>query len=280
MTFPLNLNRGLWLSAAALAFVAAGIGVLDPSIYDDLVTDAILPGVFTQDLLVLVLSTTLGLLALSSRSHRIRKRIVAHGILGFLFYAYGIYAIERIYNVFYPLYLALFGMSLFVLIYSVTTVPKEATARLTVPRWLRFLGAGYGLLIAVMFNIIWLSELIPLLQSGHRIDHLYSIYIIDLSFVMPAFVIAAISALRRHPFGLMGLPSLFVLGAGILSPLALAEWIKPLRYGLLRDVSGLVLYSVLSVLFIILVGVFLTVMQTGQADATHDAPEPLRRPLR
>ena len=274
MTFPLSLNRWLWLGVACLAFVAAGAGVLDPSIYDDLVTDAIMPGVFTQDLVAIVLSAALGLLALSGRSHPIKKRIVAHGILGFLFYAYGIYAIERIYNALYPLYLALFGLSLFVLIYSVATVPNKAVSRLTVSRWVRLLGAGYALLIAVVFNIIWLSALVPLLQSGHRIDHLYSIYIIDLSFVMPAFAIAAILALRRHPVGLMGLPALFVVGAGILSPLALAEWIKPLRYGLPRDVGGLVLFGLLTVAFTILAGVFLATMQTRSTDVTRDASEP------
>lgn len=78
---------------------------------------------------------------------------------------------------------------------------------------------------------------------------------------MPAFVLAAILALRRHPVGLMGLPSLFIVGAGILSPLALAEWLKPIRYGLPRDGAGLVLYGVLAVVFTILTGVFLATMR-------------------
>jgi len=273
MTFPLSLNRGLWLGVAALSVVAAGAGVLDPSVYDGVVTDAIRPGVFTQDLVAIMLAAVLGLLACSDRSHLIRKRVVAHGILGFLFYAYGIYAIERIYNALYPLYLAIFGGSLFVLIYSAATVPREVTDRLAMPSWVRLLGAGYGLLIAVMFNIIWLSALVPLLESGRRIDFMYSIYIIDLSFVMPAFVIASVLAWRRHPVGLMGLPALFVLGVGILSPLALAEWIKPMRYGLPRDVGGLGLYGALAVLFLILAVIFLVAMRTHSPDAVHDAAD-------
>lgn len=273
MTFPPSLNRWLWLGVATLSVVAAGTGVLDPSVYDGVVTDAIRPGVFTQDLLALVLSAALGLLAVSNRSHLIRKRIVAHGILGFLFYAYGIYAIEQIYNALYPLYLALFGGTLFVLIHSVATVPKEATDHLAMPSWVRLLGAGYGLLIAVMFNVIWLSALVPLLESGHRIDYMYSIYIIDLSFVMPAFVIASVLAWRRHPVGLMGLPSLFVLGVGILSPLALAEWIKPIRYGLPRDVGGLGLYGALAVIFLILAVVFLVAIRTHSPGAVHDTAD-------
>jgi hypothetical protein len=258
---------------AALSLVAAGSGGFDPSIYDGLVTDAIRPGVFTQDLVAIALSVVLGLLAFSGRSHPIRKRVVAHGILGFFFYAYGIYAIERIYNAFYPLYLILFGGSLFVLIHSVASVPNEATDHLTIPWWARLIGAGYGLLIAVMFNVIWFSALVPLLESGHRIDHMYSIYVIDLSFVMPAFVIASVLAWHRHPVGLMGLPSLFVLGVGILSPLALAEWIKPLRYGLPRDVGGLGLYGALAATFLILAFAFLVAMRTRSPDAVRDAAD-------
>ncbi len=123
MTLPINLNRWLWLGIALLSLIASGVGVLHPSVYDGLIPATIRPGVFTQDLVAIVLSVVLVLLAGSNRSNLVRKRIVAHGILGFLFYAYGIYAMERMYNVLYPLYLMLFGGSLFVLIYSMATGP-------------------------------------------------------------------------------------------------------------------------------------------------------------
>jgi len=267
MTAPTDLNRWLWLAVATMSLAASGMGVLNPSLYDGLVPASIRPGVFTQDVVAISLSVALGLLAFSGRSHSIKRRVIAHGILGFLFYAYGIYAIERMYNPLYPLYLALFGSSLFVLIYSVATVPREAMRRIDVPHGLRRLGIAYGLFIAVMFNAIWLAQLMPLLQSGQQIDYLYSIYIIDLSFVMPAFVLASVLAARRHPLGLMGLPALFVLGAGILSPLALAEWIKPIRYNMPHDVGGLVLFGLLTVIFITLAAAFLAMMRTPSPPA-------------
>lgn len=271
MGFPTRLDRWLWFGTAALAFVAAGFGVHNPSTYEGLVPDTIMPGVYSQDLVTLLLSSILAVLAFSGRSYPSQKRVVAHGILGFLFYAYGIYAMERMYNALYPLYLTIFGISLFVLIYSVTTGLDETTTRLRVPAILRILSAGYGMLIAVMFTLLWLSELVPLMKAGRRIDHLYSIYIIDLSFVMPAFVIAALLALRRHPIGLMGLPALFVVGAGILSPLALAEWIKPFRYGLTRDVGGMLLFGILTLVFMVLAGAFLATMRMEPANAA-DSP--------
>jgi hypothetical protein len=46
------------------------------------------------------------------------------------------------------------------------------------------------------------------------------------------------------------LPSLFVLESGILSPPALAEWVKPIRFGLARDVGGMAPFGLLTVVLI------------------------------
>jgi hypothetical protein len=145
----------------------------------------------------------------------------------------------------------------------VSTVSKNAVAGLKIRPSIRIVGAVYGILIAVMFNVIWFSQLVPILQKGERIDYMYSIYIIDLSLVMPAFVIAAIMAIRCHPSGLMGIPALFLVGAGILGPLALAEAIKPIRYGMLSNMGDFLLYLILAVLFLVFASVFIAALKTS-----------------
>ena len=112
------------------------------------------------------------------------------------------------------------------------SIKGDAVEKLTLPAYARYGAAVYGVIIAVMFNIIWFSALTPLLQTGDRIEYTFSVYIIDLVFIMPSFVIAAYLALRRKYVGVVGLPALFILGIGIISPLALAEIIKPGRYGM------------------------------------------------
>jgi hypothetical protein len=103
-----------------------------------------------------------------------------------------------------------------------------------------------------MFNFIWISKLIPLLQTGERIEYTFSVYIIDLVFIMPAFVISALLAVRKRAVGIVGLPALFILSVGILRPLALAELLKPLRYGMPVNLNEFWLYSVLSMMFLFL----------------------------
>jgi hypothetical protein len=262
MISQFNLDRLLWFIVAILALTASIVGLVNSSVYDGVISESIEPGVFTQDVFVVIASAVLILLVFTGREFQLRKRVVAYGILGFLFYAYGIFCIERIYTWLYPIYLAIFGVSLFTLIYGMSTVPKGAVAGLKVRPSIRIIGAVYGILIAVMFNVIWFSQLVPILQEGKRIEFMYSIYIIDLSLVMPAFVIAAIMAIRRHHIGLMGIPALFVVGAGILGPLALAEAIKPIRYSMPSNMGDFLLYLILSVLFLIFASVFIAAIKT------------------
>jgi Sec-independent protein secretion pathway component TatC len=54
--------------------------------------------------------------------------------------------------------------------------------------------------------------------------------------------------------GTIGVPALFILGFGILSPLALAELMKPARYRLPMNTGDFWLYLVLSLVFLILAG--------------------------
>jgi hypothetical protein len=265
MIAQFKLNRILWLIAALLTMWAAITGLIQPDLYENLVPPAIIPGVFAQD----VLSTTFALIliwiAAAGRPDHLRRRIIAAGILGFFFYAYGIYAIERIYTQLYPVYLAIFGLSLFALIYALASILRDLAQKITVGPVTRYVSAGYGIFIAVMFNFIWFSQLIPLIETGNRIDYLYSIYIIDLCFIMPAFVISAVMAIRNKALGLIGLPALFILGFGILSPLALAEWLKPPLYGLESDMLSLWLFLFLSLSFLFLTLVYLINFRNIQA---------------
>lgn len=47
---------------------------------------------------------------------------------------------------------------------------------------------------------------LPLMRDRHRIEYFYSVYILDLCFVMPAFFIAAVLSLRGLPFGILMAP--------------------------------------------------------------------------
>jgi hypothetical protein len=77
------------------------------------------------------------------------------------------------------------------------------------------------------------------------------------------WIISAVSAMTAALVGIFD-PSIYeglvpmhiIPGAGILSPLALAELIKPRRYGLPTNSGELWLYLILSLVFLIVTGVY------------------------
>ena len=89
------------------------------------------------------------------------------------------------------------------------------------------------------------------MQASDKIEFLYSVYILDLCFIMPAFVIVGIKALRKARLGLLLIPAIFILGFTLIFSLAVSEMVKPL-YDLNISAGGLVQPLVLAILFLVL----------------------------
>jgi len=68
----------------------------------------------------------------------------------------------------------------------------------------------------------------PQVQAGDKIEFLYSVYILDLCFIMPAFVIIGITALSKAGLGLLLIHAMFILGFTLIFSLAVSEAVKPL----------------------------------------------------
>jgi hypothetical protein len=261
MVQNLNIIKFLQVLTGAFGLIAAAAGAANLEMYTPVVSARIIPGVLTQDIIVIIASALLIVLALSMKARDYRKLIISMGALGFLFYAYGIYAFEQVYTGFYLIYLAILGLSFYGLITALGSLEKPEVERLSVPAWLGYGSAGLGILIALMFNFLWISELLPLMATGDRIEYTFSVYVIDLVFIMPGFVIAGLLSLRGRAFGLIGLPGLFIVGVGILAPLALAELLKPALFSQPMDPGGLGLFGTLTLLFLAFAAAYLVLLR-------------------
>jgi hypothetical protein len=104
--------------------------------------------------------------------------------------------------------------------------------------------------IAILFGILWVSALLPLMASRNQIQHLYSIYILDLCFVMPGFVITAYMSLKNKSFGLLMSPVMYILGIFVIFPLGIGELAKP-YFGQATDIKSMTMSFVLSGLFLL-----------------------------
>jgi hypothetical protein len=250
MLTHLNFHRSLWALTGVLSLTAAAIGLWRPAIYDRIVSDELLPGAYSQDLLSVAAALCLLYLALTARSDRIRRQITALGLLGYLFYAYGIYVIERAYNGLYLVYMAIFTLAFWAMVLAGAHLRRDLGAP-SLPKPLRIVSASGAMLQPLIFYPLWIGMLLPLMRTGEQIDSLYSIFILDLCFIMPAFLILSVLTYRSHRTGMLLLPSVYVLGFTLIFSLAVGELVKPL-FGATLSPAAFWPALALSTLFLVL----------------------------
>jgi hypothetical protein len=253
MLQKLSWNKILWLIAASLSLVVALIGVFDPAIYSKVVSREILPVTFAQDLVTSVASLTLFFLSIVTKEEDAKKQMVILGILGYLFYAYGIFVIARVYTVFYLVYMAIFGLAFWSLVYGLANIRHEILYKMTLSKPIRYASVASLLLQPLIFYPLWISALIPLMQTGQRIEFLYSIYILDLCFTLPTFILLAVMTLKKQGLGLVLTPAMFVQSSTLMSSVVISELVKPF-YHLTPDAAEMITSLFLSLLFLVLAG--------------------------
>jgi hypothetical protein len=262
MLQKLGWNKMLWLIAASLSLIAALIGVFDPAIYSKVVSREIIPVTFSQDLITSIASLTLLFLSILTKEEDAKKQMVILGILGYLFYAYGIFVIERVYTVLYLVYMAIFGLAFWSLVYGVANIRHEILYKTTLSKPIRYASVAGLLLQPLIFYPLWISALIPLMQTGRRIEFLYSIYILDLCFTLPAFLLLAVMTLKKQGLGLVLTPAMFVQGFILMSSVVIGELVKPF-YRLTPDAAEMITALLLSLLFLVLAGFHLRNLGQG-----------------
>jgi hypothetical protein len=211
-----------------LALVASAVGIFSRGeVYRDVVSTNLIPGSYGQDLISFVAAMCLLLIALFVTRGSVRREIVAMGILGYFFYAYGIYVIERVYNSLYLLYAAIFTLSFWALVSALAKLDEEALVQVEISNRTRVTSLVVALLQPLVFIPLWVSTLVSLMRSHNRIEYLYSVYILDLCFIMPAFLVLAWLLAKRRPLGYFAAPGMFILGFTLIFSLAVSEAVKP-----------------------------------------------------
>ncbi|MET3161783.1 UNVERIFIED_ORG: hypothetical protein ABIB19_000166 [Arthrobacter sp. UYEF10] len=201
-------------------------------------------------------------LALTAGSDRVKRQVIGLGLLGYLFYSYGIYVIERAYNGLYLVYMAIFTLAFWAMALAGAYLRRDLHTP-SLPKALRLVSASGAMLQPLIFYPLWIGMLLPLMRTGEQIDSLYSIFILDLCFVMPAFLILSVLTYRSHRTGLLLLPSIYVLGFTLILSLAVGELVKPL-FGAALNPAALWPALALSILFFVLGALHLYKLRLGR----------------
>lgn len=220
--------------------------------YDNVFAKEFIPGALPQDILTVMICVGLFILISKTKETNIKKQIVILGIIASFFYLYGIFTIERVYNYLYILYAAIFAVSFWSILFSLMHLHELPHYKVSISSVIIKISAISGLTIAILFSFLWIAALVPLMKTHNRIEYLYSIYILDLCFVMPAFFICSILTLKKNAVGLLLLPSVFIVGFFVIFPLGLGELAKPF-YGQIPNAKSMIMSFVFSA-YMLMVG--------------------------
>ena len=205
-TAPRSSPTLIWSVAISLLVAAASlVGLLTDQVYA-LETANWATQARGQDLGNLVAVAFLLASAVLQRRGSARAGRIWLGTLLYLIYAYLVYAMAVHFNRLFLVYVAVLGLSA----YAVILGFGHLTAQRFTPRspGVRR-AAGLTLLVTgLLFALLWLAEVVPALLSGAAPSSLTDaglvanpIHVIDLSVVLPAFIITGLATLRGRSRG-------------------------------------------------------------------------------
>ncbi len=192
---------------AVLATVASAGGLFLGGLYRDNTFVASLWG--GNDLVTLVVAVPMlvAALILSMRgSHR--ALLVWLAMLNYMLYNFAFYLFAAAFNKFFLIYVALFTFSMLALVFGLVNIDVNLIGQRfrsrTPVKWI----SGYMLLVAIGLSTIYVSQSLHFVATGQlppivvKTGHPTSvIFALDLSLLVPVFVIGAVWLWRRRPWG-------------------------------------------------------------------------------
>jgi len=221
--------------AALLAFVSL-IGILSTSVYTQETSNwkAQALGQDWADLLLAVPWLTITG-ALACRGSRPGLLLLASGLL-YTFYEFVIYGFALHFNALFLPYCAVLGVCFFALAGIGFGFSQQDLSGWYSPIARVRLAGALLLAIGTSFALAWLAEIVPALVTSAAPASVVAagtptnpVYVIDLSIVLPAHLLAGVSILRRRTLGLVLAPIL--LGFDVLMALSIAGmmWVMKQR---------------------------------------------------
>jgi hypothetical protein len=204
----------LSVAAALLSMLGSIVSLLAPSSVYGNETSLLADAATAQDLVGLVIVSPL-LLVLAALAVRgsLRSWLCWLGLLSFTVYNYAIYAFSIHFGALFLVWVAVLGLALFALIGGLTALRMStvkgrlAAAPVRLPGW-------FLIVIAMLFVMLWLSEIVPDLVAGRGSTSAADwevptnpVHVLDLAFFLPAVFVSGVLLLRRHRFGYTTAPA-------------------------------------------------------------------------
>jgi hypothetical protein len=223
-----------------------------------------------NDAVTLFLAVPILIIALifSARGSQ-KARLAWLGALDYMLYNYAFYLFAAAFNAFFLIYVALFGLSIFALIFGLLNLDAEGIRnRFSNRTPLKWIG-GYFLFVAAGLTTVYLMQSIGyivtdqlpaiVMMSGHPTNMVFAL---DLTLLVPWLALGGVWLMKRNPWGyviagmlsvkgplytlILSVNSILVMNAGIGSSSELPLWgtltvlgliVSGLLFGNMKDIS-------------------------------------------
>jgi|BarGraIncu00222A_1022003.scaffolds.fasta_scaffold07441_2 hypothetical protein len=228
----------LWLSVATVALAAVGSAVAlvaTGRIYGR-ETILMLDEAVAQDLVNLsVVCPLILVLVVAARRGSVAAYLCWLGALSFTAYNYAIYCFSLQFGPLFLLWVAVLGGSLYALIGGLAVVDRAAVQARYGAASARLAGA-FLLLVATLFILLWLADIVPALLAGRKASSAVDInlptnpvHVLDLAFFLPVVFAAGVLLLRRNAWGYTLAPGLLVFLAFTSLPVLITPIVADVR---------------------------------------------------
>jgi hypothetical protein len=156
--------------------------------------------------------------------------LILGGLLAYAVYNFLLYAFAVHFNGFFLVYCAVLGLSSFALATLAGSALREDTGA-----WFRDgapvrLAAAVQVLTAMIFGVLWLADVLGAYAGSGRPaslggEDLFTnpVHVIDISLILPAFLVSGYSISRRRPLGFLLSPILLTFSAVMALTLAFVQ---------------------------------------------------------
>ena len=215
-----NAGASWWAAAAVAAvigMIASGVGLANVHGIYGQETRSFVDQAIAQDLVNLVVAgpATL-LLAWLARRGSVRAHLLWTGVLTFTVYNYVIYTVAIHVGPLYLAWVAVLGLSFFSLVGGLRAVRPPAVAATLAGAPRRLVG-WYLIVVAAVFTMLWLSDIVPAVLAGRPPTGAADlalpsnpVHVLDLAVFLPAVIAIGRLVLLRRPVGLTLAPAAVV----------------------------------------------------------------------
>jgi hypothetical protein len=187
-----------------------------------------------QDIANLLGFVILGVLAIAAARGSTGAYLAWTGLVAFSVYSFAIYAFAVHFGRFFLVYVAVFGLSVWALIGGLSATDPSRVKAMFSPNVPIRSTAIVLIVIASLFYLLWLSEIVPTIGSGTVPKALREaglltnpVHVIDMAVLLPAAILTGVLLLRRSAWGFVLAPT--ILGCFIFLGVTIVAAIFVLR---------------------------------------------------